>query len=73
MPVQSESALEEEGTMIENITFADVPADAPELQASRIVGKLLTGDVTRAKAEEQLEGLGYGFCPHCSRPTDPDR
>jgi hypothetical protein len=44
---------------------ADVRADAPELQASRIVGKLLAGDVSRAKTEEQLDALGYVFYRNC--------
>jgi len=42
-----------------------VPADAPELEAGRIVDRLLGGELTRAQADRALEPLGFGFCRQC--------
>ena len=42
-----------------------VPADAPELEAGRIVDRLLSGELTRAQADQALEPLGFGFCRQC--------
>jgi hypothetical protein len=42
-----------------------VPADAPELEAGRIVDRLLNGEFTRAQTDVALEPLGFGFCRTC--------
>jgi hypothetical protein len=51
-------------------TMNALRADAPELEASRPAGKLLAGDVTRAKAEAQPGASRLRLLPGLLGPPD---